>query len=114
MVKEWTEQMDRAKYPEAYEAKKDSEYGKWLEITARKAMCEVAALDSFYNPQWFKLVEQYPELCCKIEELRMGVPSMEEHALLQAQVRALELQLNEMGLIVAELWEHRVRGKPKQ
>ena len=88
--------MDRAKYPECYEE------------TLKKARKVIEEdIDSFYNVPWYELLEKYPKLCSKIEEARMGSASTEEF-------NALRKQVEELSLIVQELWEHRVRGKPKE
>jgi len=86
---------------------KQTEYTKFLRNKAKPLMDKLPAANEFYNDLWYQLVTKHPGLCCKIEELRCDVPSWEEFG-------ALKRQVEEQGVIIQELWKHRVRGVAKK
>ena len=105
MVRKWTEAMDRAKYPEAYEAM--GKYTSWLQKKARPILDKLPVPSEFYDEKWQKLLGKYPDLCGKIEQVFVDCASTDEH-------NALKRRVEELSLVVEELWKHRVRGKAKQ
>ena len=103
MVRKWTEAMDRAKYPEAYEAM--GKYTSWLQKKARPILDKLPVPSEFYDEKWQKLLGKYPDLCGKIEQVFVDCASIDEY-------NALKKQVKEQGLILEELWKHRVKGVP--
>jgi len=104
MVRKYTEAMDRAKYPEAYEGGK---YTKFLQDKARPLLDTLPVPSAFYDEKWQKLLGKYPDLCSKIEQVLVDCASIDEH-------NALKRRVEKQGLILEELWKHRVKGKPKR
>ena len=85
---------------------KTVEYTKFLRNKARPILDKLPVPSEFYDEKWQKLLAEYPDLCSKIEQVFVDSASIYEH-------NALKKQVKEQGLILEELWKHRVRGKPK-
>ena len=86
---------------------KTVEYTKFLRNKARPLLDKLPVPSAFYDETWQKLLAEYPDLCGKIEQVFVDCASVDEHNELKKQVK-------EQGLIIEELWKHRVRGKPKK
>lgn len=96
---------------------KQAEYTKFLKTKARPIMDELAhsrgeATADFYDDLWYQILTKHPDLCHKIEQVRMDSASTEEHTALRVEVKALKQHVEELSLVVEELWKHRVKGVP--
>lgn len=85
------------------DCKPPRDFGKTLK-KAHVAMAELDDPDTFYTPKWYALVEKYPDVAYQIESVRV-------HAASVGELNALQKLVEEQGLIIQKLWEHRVRGR---